>query len=81
MGAHVPTGSDYKVAAGWELIIASFIILLIIGYKFRKVSWKPFSLKPNYLYGGDGGKGRGMLIVYFVLFALVFSSALSFFID
>jgi hypothetical protein len=78
--AHLPEGSDFKKAAAWELIVASIIlaVMFLVRYCMNKgfVPKLTNIFKPMMVENGNGH-----LILYFVLFCLVFSSAMSFFVD
>ena len=79
MSAHLPRGSDYQVAAAWELIVASIILLVMILTRMALNNAKFSSRVPKFLENMMNEKGMAHLILYVVLFALVFSSAMSFF--
>lgn len=83
MSAHMPKGSEFQQAAAWELLVASIILASLILYRFSKRN----------IFHAEGirsFKGLGSLIkensiwhtiLYIVLFVLVFSAMLSFFIE
>lgn len=77
---HMPEGTMYQQAAAWELIIASIILFGMIVYRLKNngmPSMSGMSLKSGDYWMGE--KSAGHFFIYFVLFVLVFSSAMFFF--
>jgi len=89
--AHLPSGGTYQNAAAWMLVAASIILFVMLIVRslmsYKKLLgggyWEPTSIP--FVGRGLGylmdERGPGHLILYFVLFALVFSSAMSFFLS
>jgi hypothetical protein len=78
MSAHLPTGSQFKQAAAWELIVASVILFVMIVLRVMiSKNWRIPSLLSNVM----NEDSKMHLALYVLLFVLVFSSALSFFVD
>jgi hypothetical protein len=78
----LPNGSSFKQAAAWELVVASIIL-------FVMVCLRGYSIDRSITINSPMGFFKNLMIekawphafLYFILFALVFSSTLSFFID
>ncbi len=73
MQGHLPTGSTFKQAAAWELIVASLILAIMLFLKIKGKGISKMSIVER--------RPFLRLVPLFVLFVLVFSSAMSFFVD
>jgi len=77
MSAHMPSGSMYQQAAAWELLVTSIILAGMIlfrwwkGSKYHSDGWTKNFMVEN---------SKSHTFLYMILFALVFSAMLSFFI-
>lgn len=83
MSTHIPTGSPYHQASGWMLIISSIILFFMVLYKLGE-HYPKFSVLSRFLSFMKPvmtEQKLSHLVLYIVLFALVFASAMSFFID
>jgi hypothetical protein len=73
----MPSGSMYQQAAAWELVVTSIILAGMIlwrcvkGNKFHSDGWTRNVMVEN---------SKSHTFLYFILFALVFSAMLSFFL-
>lgn len=79
MSAHIPSGSIYQQAAAWELVIVSIILAGMI--VFRCVKRSKFHSEGFSLKGMMNENSSAHTLLYFIIFALVFSAMLSFFIN
>jgi len=79
MSAHMPMGSIYQQAAAWELVVVSIILFLMICYRVKNVGWGETSGRfyKNFMEE----KSWVHTFLYFVIFVLVVSAMLSFFIN
>jgi cytochrome b561 len=81
MSAHMPIGGPQKEAAAWELIVASIILFVMILTRMALSSNKFSSKVPAFLSAMMREGSKAHFALYVLLFALVFSSAMSFFIN
>lgn len=75
MSAHMPSGSMYQQAAAWELLAVSVVLFLMICYRFKVGShfggWTKNPMVEN---------SYSHTLLYIILFILVFTAMLSFFL-
>jgi hypothetical protein len=83
---HFPNGTVYQQAAAWELVVASILLFLLIVVR-GLVSYKTIDAKPSGtgIFGVikdsfTGENSTGHFVLYFVIFALVLSATVSFFV-
>ncbi len=81
--AHLPSGTMYQQAAAWELLVASIILaaMIVFRFVFRK-TYHSFEYKGagGFLSSGMTENSLAHTVLYFILFALVFSATMSFFV-